>query len=124
PFATHAPFRFEARVGELGVLRTHLARPNPQWRNWTEDGSRAENEEALVIFQGPHAYISPTWYVQQPSVPTWDYAVVHAYGRPRLLTPSELRAFLETLTADYEVGPNAWSLTALTEEYIEKLMRG
>jgi transcriptional regulator len=56
-----------------------MAKANSQWRTFTGD------QEALVIFQGPHTYISPTWYQTHPSVPTWDYAIVHAYGMPRLI---------------------------------------
>jgi transcriptional regulator len=125
PFATHLPFRFEPHLGEQGALQAHLARPNPQWKNWTVTGSANPDEEVLVIFEGPHAYISPTWYVQQPNVPTWNYEVVHVYGKPRLMHDTELLDFLATLSADYEGdGPNAWSFASLTEEYREKMMRG
>src|SRR5262245_32627214 len=73
PFATHAPFLLDAERGPHGTLLAHIARANPQWRDF--DGQ----QEALVIFQGPHAYISPSWYEVAPSVPTWNYAAVHAY---------------------------------------------
>jgi predicted FMN-binding regulatory protein PaiB len=80
PFATHLPFLVEPEHGEQGRLLAHLAKANPQWTDF------GPGREALVIFQGPHTYISPSWYETQPSVPTWNYAVVHAYGARRIQT--------------------------------------
>ena len=95
PRATHLPF---VAVEEGAGLRlvAHLARANPQWRDF---GTGAE---ALVIFQGPHAYISPGLYERQPSVPTWNYAAVHVYGKPRLLEGREdkLSALRQLVTAN------------------------
>src|SRR5258707_9890039 len=68
--ASHIPFMIDT---ERGMLKAHLARANDQWKAF--DGS-----EAMVIFQGPHAYISPSWYETHPSVPTWNYAAAHVYG--------------------------------------------
>src|SRR5262245_9775346 len=97
PFATHAPFLLDAERGPHGTLLAHLARANPQWRDF--DGE----QEALVIFQGPHAYISPSWYEVAPSVPTWNYAAVHAYGRPRIVDDhARLYRFLEALVDTHE----------------------
>jgi len=79
PFATHLPFLLDTERGAHGTLLAHLARANPQWRDFVA------GREVLVIFQGPHAYISPSWYQVHPSVPTWNYAVVHAYGVPRII---------------------------------------
>ncbi len=77
PFATHVPFLVDdAKGGEEAaglVLRAHVARANPQWRT-------LEEQDALVIFSGPHAYVSPAWYGAAESVPTWNYTAVHAYG--------------------------------------------
>jgi transcriptional regulator len=70
---THLPF--VVGEGEPLALSSHMARANPHWR------SLAGNPEVLVIFQGPHAYISPALYEDRVSVPTWNYAVVHAYSR-------------------------------------------
>src|SRR5688500_17707071 len=75
--ASHLPFLLDTSRGQQGVLRSHVARPNAQWKDLNLEG------EALVIFQGPHAYISPRWYVEKVTVPTWNYAAVHVYGRPR-----------------------------------------
>jgi transcriptional regulator len=119
PFATHLPFVLEREQGEYGTLRAHMARANPQWKMFAEGG------EALVIFQGPHAYISPSWYDTHPSVPTWNYAVVHAYGKPRLLNDDELRATLHDLTTFYESGfAQPWSMDGLTDDYVSGMQRG
>jgi len=79
PFATHLPFMLDATRGEYGTLLAHMARANPQWQHFSTAS------EVLTIFQGPHAYISPNWYAKADTVPTWNYAVVHAYGTPRLV---------------------------------------
>lgn len=96
PFVSHLPFLFERGPGAQGSLRGHMARTNPHWRHL---GSGAE---ALVVFQGPHAYISPSWYAS-PGVPTWNYAVAHLRGTPRLIeNESELEALLERQTSVHE----------------------
>src|SRR5437667_8814124 len=81
PVATHLPFVLDTQCGSsgYGTLLCHMARANPQWRSFDAE------HEALVIFQGPHTYISPSWYEATLSVPTWNYAVVHAYGKPRIV---------------------------------------
>ncbi|MCW3098294.1 MAG: hypothetical protein JWL77_3912 [Chthonomonadaceae bacterium] len=118
PYATHLPFLLDAESGEAGTLRAHMARANPQWRHF-EAG-----REALVIFPGPHAYISPSWYETQPAVPTWNYAAVHAYGMPRLLDAAGLKALLYATVAQYEgVGEEGWQFE-MGPEYVEQMMRG
>src|SRR5882757_4724441 len=82
PRATHLPFVVVEEGAQMRLV-AHLARANPQWRDFTDAG------EVLVIFQGPHAYISPNLYQRHPSVPTWNYAAVHAYGSLRLLEGRE-----------------------------------
>ena len=95
PFASHLPFIYEH---EAGLLLGHVARANPQWRHFERDPL------ALVIFQGPHGYISPRWYVDA-GVPTWDYAVVHIYGAVRAIEdPAATAAHVERLAARYEQG--------------------
>ena len=79
PIVSQIPFLLERRDGRL-FLQGHLARPNPQVADF--DGEA----EALVMFAGPHAYISPSWYETGPAVPTCNYASVHAYGRPSVST--------------------------------------
>jgi transcriptional regulator len=95
PRATHLPV-VVVEEGAAMRLVAHLARANLQWRDFTEAG------EALVIFQGPHAYVSPSLYQRHPSVPTWNYAAVHAYGSLRLLEGREdkLRALRQLVTAN------------------------
>jgi transcriptional regulator len=115
PFATHLPLLLDAGRGAHGVLIGHVARANPQWR-------QLEQAEALAIFQGPHAYISPAWYGPGPaSVPTWNYVAVHAYGVVRIIEDAGLVAEqLRALVERHEVGSD-WSLDAA---YAGKLQAG
>jgi transcriptional regulator len=119
PFATHLPFLFDARRGKYGLLSAHMARANPQWREF------ANEREALVIFAGPHAYVSPSWYDVALSVPTWNYAAVHAYGVPRIIEDSrllyeQLKTLIETHEAQFA---QPWKFD-LPQDYIKKMMQG
>ena len=78
PTASHLPILLETESSGA-VLKGHMARANPQWQEFPSI------DEALVIFQGPHAYVSPSWYASAPMVPTWNYTAVHAYGKPALI---------------------------------------
>jgi len=79
PVVSHLPFLVDASRGEQGTLLGHMAKANQHWRCFAAG-------EATVIFQGPHSYVSPSWYVPRPdNVPTWNYAVCHAYGHARIL---------------------------------------
>ncbi|HEX5688475.1 MAG TPA: FMN-binding negative transcriptional regulator [Roseiflexaceae bacterium] len=117
PFATHLPFLLDSSRGPHGTLIAHLARANPQWRDFG-------GGEALTIFQGPHAYITPSWYESMPSVPTWNYAVVHAYGIPRIVEDrDELYGMLERLVVNHESPrPQPWPMD-LSDEYMDRMMR-
>lgn len=117
--ATHLPFLVSPEPAPHGRLAAHLARANPHWRDWTD------GQEVLVIFQGPHAYISPNWYVSKEAVPTWNYVAVHVYGTPRLIEdPEEVLSLLRDLTrANEGDGPAAWQVP-WPDGYVEKLMRG
>jgi len=96
--ASHIPFLVERHDEELHLLG-HLARPNPQ----VEDLS--VSREVLAIFSGPHAYISPSWYADGPSVPTWNYVDVHAYGKIQLVEDDDwLRRLLRRLSDRHEAG--------------------
>ncbi len=111
--ATHLPFLLDvADDGRSARLTTHLARANPQ-RLDLEAGS-----EALVIFQGPHAFISPSWYENRMTFPTWNYTAIHVRGQPQLVTePEAIRAVLERTVALYDTplgGP--WSFATMPEE--------
>ncbi|MDZ7585680.1 MAG: FMN-binding negative transcriptional regulator [Thiobacillus sp.] len=116
PFVSHLPFILESSAGSQGKLLGHMARANPQWQHFVE-GSKV-----LVVFQGPHAYVSPSWY-SSPGVPTWNYAVVHLRGIPRLLEgESELEALVEQITHVHESNlPNPWKPN-LTDERRSKLL--
>jgi len=117
--ASHIPFLVERQGEELHLLG-HLARPNPQ----VEELRRGE--EALAIFTGPHAYISPGWYAGGPSVPTWNYVDVHAYGTLRLIEEGAwLRRFLRRLTDRHEAAnPEPWRMQELPEAYFDGMLKG
>jgi transcriptional regulator len=117
--ASHLPFLLDERRGPNGALLGHMARANSQWQGFRED------KEVLVIFPGPHAYISPSWYEAPLSVPTWNYAVVHAYGLPqRIETPSALLELLAATVRTYEDGfDQPWELGQLPEDFVSKLLR-
>jgi transcriptional regulator len=94
PTANHLPLLLDR---ERDVLLGHVARANPQWRAC--DGVT----EALAVFQGPHAYVSPSWYTVAPAVPTWNYAAVHVTGAPRAFDDEDrLADLLARLVAKYE----------------------
>jgi transcriptional regulator len=116
PFATPLPFLLDRNRGEQGTLRAHMARANPQWQQF------ADGQEVLVIFQGPHAYISPAWYTSEFAVPTWNYTVIHAYGQPRLIDDQEtVQQMVEGLVAYHETPrPQPWSFT-WTDRYLNLL---
>jgi transcriptional regulator len=96
-----------------------MARANPQWRDFAPD------TEVLVIFQGPHAYVSPNWYKTNPAVPTWNYAVAHAYGTPRLIESGEaLAALLRDVVSAFDADPElAWLRGASKPRFLEGMMR-
>jgi transcriptional regulator len=119
PFATHLPVILDDQRCPNGTLQAHMARANPQWHDFNSE------QEVLVIFQGPHAYISPSWYEVELSVPTWNYAAVHAYGIPRLIEESDelyqlLKILIETNEARFE---NPWPFQ-LPDDYLQKMIRG
>lgn len=117
PFATHVPLLLEQRA-DGPVLLGHVARANPHWRAF--DGRR----QSLAIFHGPHAYVSPSWYRTHPSVPTWNYIAVHAYGPPRLHDDETWVAhLLDRLVMKYESGlPEPWSAD-LPDAFRRKMIR-
>lgn len=118
-FATHLPFGLLPDAGPHGTLVAHLARANPQWHSFAES-------ELLAIFQGPHAYISPSWYTTPVAVPTWNYVAVHAYGRARIVSdPAAVQQMLRELVATYESGfDQPWTMDGLPDGYAEQLATG
>jgi transcriptional regulator len=118
--ASQIPFLVERREGRL-YLQTHLARANPQLADL--DGAT----EALAIFQGPHAYISPSWYQPGSAVPTWNYATVHAYGPARTIPdPGWLRDLVRRLTERHEAREPTppWRMEDLPEAYVASMLNG
>lgn len=118
--ANHIPFEIDAE-GEFGVLRGHVARANPVWKN-------ASTVDAMVVFQGAQAYITPSWYETKKNddrvVPTYNYISVHAYGELRAIEDRDwLRQFVGRLTDRYEAArPAPWSVADAPEEYIDKML--
>jgi transcriptional regulator len=118
---TILPMLFEPGDGEHGILRGHVARGNPHWREIADDGST----EAIAIFNGPDAYISPAWYEEKRRtgkvVPTWNYTTVVVQGR--LTTqhdPTWLIPHVRKLVERHEAGrPDAWSLDDAPPDYVE-----
>jgi transcriptional regulator len=93
PFASHIPFIYER---EAKLLLGHVARANPQWQHFSNKA------DVMVIFQGPHAYVSPSWYVA-PGVPTWNYTVAHVYGSAEAVDDqARVKILVERLTERYE----------------------
>ncbi len=117
PVASHLPLFLVDDGSPHGLLCGHMARANRQWRHFAGGG------EALAVFTGPHTYISPTWYGSDGHVPTWNYAVVHAHGAPRLVGDDRAREILERLVDQYEAGqPVPWRLADLDAEYAAGLL--
>lgn len=118
--ATHLPFMLEAEEGHgPGTLVTHLARANAQFQD-LQAGARA-----LVIFQGPHSFISPSWYVNQQTFPTWNYTAIHVQGQPSLLeAPETVFAILQRTVAVYDTPlGGTWSLPAMVWNMVEPRLR-
>lgn len=119
PFATHLPVLLDAPRGEFGTLRAHMAKANPHWRAF------AGEAETLVVFQGPHGYITPSWYESTQAVPTWNYTAVHAYGRPRMLEGEAALELLRDQVAFYEAGfEEPWETGTQAPGYIEGMAAG
>lgn len=122
PHADHLPFLYEAGDGEAGVLRAHVARANDLCERCASGGP------ALVVFQGPDAYISPGWYPSKQEshrlVPTWNYEVVHARGTLTLHEdPRFLRGLLARLTRRHEAAePRPWRMGEAAPGYIDSLL--
>jgi transcriptional regulator len=116
PLVSHVPFLLDADRGPRGTLLGHVSRAN-------EHADALAGARSLVMFTGPHAYVSPTWYETQPAVPTWNYVVVHVWGRARLLGEPETRQYLRRLAERFE-GPGGWRLEAQPEEFQAKRVKG
>jgi len=122
-FASHLPTVLK-NDGPYGVIECHLARANPHCKDL------ADGNEALMIFQGPNAYITPNWYPSKARdgkvVPTWNFAVVHAYGRPEVMTRQDwLLRHVTELTAQQESNETKpWVPSDAPAPYVEAMLRG
>ena len=122
-YATHMPTVLKDD-GPYGVVEFHLARANPHGK------FLADENEALIIFQGAQGYITPNWYPSKTEhakvVPTWNYAAVHAYGRPEVMQDKDwLRRHVGELTTQQERDEAApWALADAPESYIDTMLRG
>jgi transcriptional regulator len=120
--ANHIPFLVRSEGGPQGRLFGHVSRANPVWKQL--GGSM----EALVIFQGPESYITPSWYPSKQAdgkvVPTWNYAVVHAYGHPQVIEDSgRLLDHVTQLTAVHEAGrAQPWQVSDAPKPFIEQML--
>lgn len=115
-FATHIPLLLVPDEGKFGTLYGHIAKANPH-------GKLFDGVEVLVVFNGPHGYVSPTWYSDRSmNVPTWNYVAVHAYGVPEAQPVEDSAEHLARLAAKYEADrPNGWSMGELKENLREML---
>jgi transcriptional regulator len=119
--ANHIPLELEPQESTLGILRGHVARANPLWRDFSQDLG------ALALFQGPQTYVSPNWYPTKAEtgkvVPTWNYIVVHARGPLRIIEDRNwLRSLVGRLTDRHEAaaGATPWKVSDAPEDFIEK----
>jgi transcriptional regulator len=122
--ADHIPLELDPEPAPLGTLRGHVARANPLWRDHRRD------VEVLAVFHGPEGYVSPAWYPSKQEtgkvVPTWNYAVVHAYGPLRAIEDREwLRALVTRLTDRHEAGrADPWRVTDAPDDFVQAMLNG
>lgn len=116
PVATQVPFLFSEREGVL-YLRGHMMKGNDHHKAFLE------NSNALVLFTGPHCYVSASWYSNPQQGSTWNYMTVHAKGEFRFLDDSELPGLLNELTAFYEKEDSAASYQHIPQDYISRMVK-
>ncbi len=121
--ADHIPLLVDPEPAPFGTLRGHVARGNALWKECPAD------RDLLVVFHGPDSYITPSWYAAKKEhgkvVPTWNYVVVHAYGRPRFIEDADwLRAHVTKNTDTHELGrADPWKVTDAPEDYLSRQFR-
>ena len=117
PMATHLPFIIDEEAGEQGLILGHMAKANRQWRY-------ADGQQVLVVFHGPHTYVSPTWYQAEDTVPTWDYVAVHATGEFKVLQDrSDSEEAVARLTTQHEAfQPQPWQ-PDLETTYMDQMLK-
>ena len=113
---SHLPVMVQERNGGL-VLDMHMARNNPQWKEFFDD-------EVMVVFFGPHAYVSPRWYEERERVPTWNYAAVHAYGIATMVEDARLKHASQRRLV--EAMDPQWlpQFDALRAQYVQGMLQG
>lgn len=122
--ANPVPFVLDAAASACGTLRAHLSRANPQWQDF--DAS----QEALVVFQGPETYITPSWYAAKREhgkvVPTWNYAIVQAYGRMRVIDDPDWLLQQITAMTDAQEGaqPEPWAVSDAPAPFVTAQLKG
>lgn len=115
PCATHIPLELDVDIDGQDILLGHVSKTNPQWKYFKE------NEQVLAIFNGPHSYISSSWY-QTEEVPTWNYIAVHVYGTIEILDEKTLLESLYTLVDKYEKGSvNPVSLHNMSDQTMKQI---
>ncbi len=115
--ADHLPLILNRNEGEFGTLYGHMARSNPNWK-------LLDNADVLIVFNGAHSYISPTWYSLKPAVPTWNYSAVHVLGKVELTTDAVTSEGLFSLIKKYEPELLKANETVMPEEFVSKLSKG
>jgi transcriptional regulator len=117
---THIPTFLDRGLGRYGTVFGHISAQNPQRAAF--DGTH----QAVIVFRGPHGYISPAWYANTSVVPTWNFAVVHVSGRPRLIEgPDATRALLARLIRKFEAkSATSYDFDALPADYVAGMMKG
>lgn len=115
PVATHLPLMLDR---EKRVLYGHFARPNPQWQD-------IEGQTVLAMFNGPHCYVSPSWYETKQAVPTWNYVTVHVYGQVELVhDQEEVMASLRDMVSKYEAQGSPYRLEEADPGFMSGLAKG
>ena len=114
--ASHLPVTLHENGAQI-VIDMHMAKNNPQWQEFLDD-------EVMVIFTGPHAYVSPRWYPDEERVPTWNYAAVHVYGVPQIIADRNAKAqsqrrLIESLDPQWLPRHDA-----LSQAYVDKMLDG
>ena len=114
PVGTHLPFMADR---ERDVLVAHFARANGHWED-------LDGRQVMAVFQGPHGYVSPSWYASAPAVPTWNYAAVHAYGQATVVEDaSRLRQMAFDLVRQHEPA-GGWDPGSLPDRFVDGMLKG
>jgi transcriptional regulator len=114
--ASHLPVTIHEQGSQI-VIDMHMAKNNPQWKEFFDD-------EVMIIFTGPHAYVSPRWYADEERVPTWNYTAIHAYGVPKINSDRQAKAdsqrrLIESLDPQWLPKHDA-----LSQKYVDMMLNG